>query len=113
MYGHLTRKHCLQKTSRRAVEKIGTLTSSGFPSIAQGISLLFRFASSHPTYPTRPAGQFRLLTMPDPSSSIQVSCQQTRFHIAEGADNREVSLEALKPRPHDLTTLTERPDRRP
>jgi hypothetical protein len=33
--------------------------------------------------------------MPDPSSSIQVSCQQTRFHIAEGADNKEVNLTAL------------------
>jgi hypothetical protein len=38
--------------------------------------------------------------MLDHSSSIQVSCQQTRFHIAEGADNKEVSLELLSGRPN-------------
>lgn len=34
-----------------------------------------------------------------PSSSIQVSCQQTRFHIAEGAENREVGTRGLPFRP--------------
>jgi hypothetical protein len=57
----------------------------------------FRFILSTPSHHFSSAlpiahSQPRLLTMPDPSSSIHVSCQQTRFHIAEGADNKEVSL---------------------
>jgi hypothetical protein len=53
-------KPLLQKTVRRAVEKIGTRILPEFWSIAQGISHLFHFASSHRTYLTRPAGQIRL-----------------------------------------------------
>lgn len=45
-------------------------------------------------------------TMISDSTSIQVSCQQTRFHIAEGAENREVAALA-DTNEEDVLTVTD------